>query len=168
MLSMGIFNSDYAEEAFFFSWCCLVRCTSAAPAFALEMVCWDVPHSKGNWHILSHSRCQAAQLSHANLCLLLSLLSHLQSGLLQLSKLTLPVCKKHLMKLGLQSCKIVSWKSCKERPPQVLSWAVRQWDQNVELLSARNGKLCAKMLHSLASWFFNQIPHLGNPGDWRG
>lgn len=70
-----------------------------------------------DWLILSHSRCRAAQLSHANLCLLPSLLSHLQSGLLQLSKLMLPVCKKHLMKLGLQSCKIVLWKICKESPP---------------------------------------------------
>lgn len=91
-----------------------MRCASAAPAFALEIICWAVPHGQGelaDWYILSHSRFWAAQLSHANLCLLSSLLYHLQSGLLHLSKLMLPVCKKHLMKLGLQSCKVVLWES---------------------------------------------------------
>lgn len=37
------------KNPFFFSWCCLVRCASAAPAFALEIICWVVPHGQGNW-----------------------------------------------------------------------------------------------------------------------
>lgn len=63
-------------------------------------------HPPSGAALLSRSRCQAAQLSRADSCLPPSLLSHLQSELLRLPDLTLPICKEQHMELGLQSCKV--------------------------------------------------------------
>lgn len=113
---MDIFNNDYSEESFFSFLMLLVHCGSAAPAFALEVIrlgkaLWPrgtgrLAHPPSGAALLSYGRCQAAQLSCANSCLPPSLLSHLQSGLLRLPDLTLPVCKEQHMELGLQSCKV--------------------------------------------------------------
>lgn len=128
MLSMAIFNNHYSEESFFSFLMLLVQRGSTAPAFVLE-VTWlgEAPrprgtgrlaHSPSSAVLLSHGRCQAAQLSRVDSCLPPLLLSPLQSGLLRLPDLTLPVCKEQRVELGLQSCKVVpSREGWKERPP---------------------------------------------------
>lgn len=142
-----VFLTDSEQSFFFFFPLLMLSCEVyfCCPSICSGNDLLGCAPSKGNWQTGTSFPTADAQLSHANLCLLPSLLSHLQSGLLHLSKLMLPVCKKRLMKLGMQSCNIVLWESRKGRPSwQVLNWAARQWDQNVELLSATNGKCVQK------------------------
>lgn len=76
MLSVDIFDNEYSEEPFFF----FLLMVSCEVYLCFRSICsgndlLGCAPSKVNWQtgmpILTHSRCQAAQLSHANLCLLL-------------------------------------------------------------------------------------------------
>lgn len=72
-VSVDIFNNDYSEDPFFLldavgvAWFC-------CPAFALEVIqrprgTGRLAHPRSGVALLSHGRCQAAQLSHADSCL---------------------------------------------------------------------------------------------------
>lgn len=133
MLSMDIFDNDDSEESFFSFLVLLMQHGSAAPAFALEVIRLGAAlrargtgrpaHAPSGAALLSHGRCQAAQLNCANSCLPPSLLSHLQSGLLQLPDLKLPVCKEQCMELGLRSCQVAFQGKVERKATADRSWA---------------------------------------------
>lgn len=133
MLSMDIFDNDDSEESFFSFLVLLMQHGSAVPAFALEVIRLGVAlrargtgrpaHAPSGAALLSHGRYQAAQLNCANSCLPPSLLSHLQSGLLQLPDLKLPVCKEQCMELGLQSCQVAFQGKVERKATADRSWA---------------------------------------------
>lgn len=174
MLSMDIFNNDYSKEPFFFLdavgvvWlCCPGLCSgrkSPRPRGTGRLA-----HPPSGAALLSHSRCQAAQLSRADSCLPPSLLSHLQSELLRLPDLTLPICKEQHMELGLQSCK-VAFQGKLERKATLTDPELGSETARPKCWAVVSSKwqTCAKMLHSMASWFLNRIPQPANPGGRRG
>lgn len=130
---MDIFDNDYSEESFFSFLMLLMQHGSAAPAFALEATrrgaalrargTGRLAHPPSGAALLSHGRCQAAQLSRADSGLPPTLLSHLQSGLLQLPDLTLPVCKGQCMELRLQSCQVAFQGKLERKATADRSWA---------------------------------------------
>lgn len=120
MLSRDIFNNDYPEESFFFFFCpsCCRHGVALLPQPLLwKRFGWGTPHGRGqlaDWHIhpvlqLAFPTAGARQPGSAVptfLSLPPSPLCHLQSGLLRLPDLTLPVCKEQRVELRLQSCKV--------------------------------------------------------------
>jgi len=127
---MDIFNIYYSEDPSVFSFLMLsVWCGSAAPAVALELIrlggalrprgAGRLAHPPSATALLSHSRCQAAQRSPADSCLLPSLLPRLQSGLPQLPD----VCKEQCVELGLQACEVAFQGGLGRKATADRSWA---------------------------------------------